>query len=128
MYSSPASSIARRPSRSSETMRRPSRRSSPAASVPRQIFASSAPDQRPFVSVWWMLFGADKDDRAVPVALTYSFDSSVAGHATADDQVAGRFHVVTSPVVSRKMGSSRSAHTDHALVHVVRWSPVVLGA
>ena len=31
-------------------MRRPSLRSAPAFSVPRQIFASSAPVQRPFVS------------------------------------------------------------------------------
>src|SRR6185503_12815498 len=42
--------------------------------------------------VRWMLFGADKDDRAVHVALSYSFDSSVARHAAADDQVADRFH------------------------------------
>jgi hypothetical protein len=35
-----------------------------------------------------MRFGADKDDRAVRVALPYSFDSGIAGHTTADDQIA----------------------------------------
>ena len=73
-------------------MRRPSLRSAPASSVPRQIFASSAPDQRPFVSGGRAYGGCcsalTRTIEPSGVALSDSLDGGVAGHAAADDQIA----------------------------------------
>ena len=91
-YSSPVSSVARRPTEVERDDAAPEPQIGPRVlrAPPDLRLVGTGPEafreRRPRIRR--MLLGADEDDRAVRVALPDSLDGGVAGHAAADDQIA----------------------------------------